>query len=157
MQEREEQLAAREEQLAEANETIAGTDAELRASEKENERLRLAEGGQARALQEMGEKLAGKEQELAREVAGTERAAKRRRAEVEVSSELGGRVNSRLAEVKQEKVELSGDLEETQENLGYVVRAENVRMSQVDELASLALAAGADEAVVREIKSRKLY
>ena len=31
----------------------------------------------------------------------------------------------------QEKVDLEGDLAENQENLGYVVRAENARMTQV--------------------------
>lgn len=138
-------LVARLEKLASSN-----------AREREVGRLRRENKEQRGVMREMGEKLAAKEEELAREVAGGARAAKRQRGEVEVSAELGGHVTSRLVQVKQEKREVQEDLEETRENLGYVVLAENARMTQVDDLAALALAAGADPSAVQAIQSRKL-
>mmetsp|Transcript_20930 Transcript_20930/g.50540 ORF Transcript_20930/g.50540 Transcript_20930/m.50540 type:complete len:302 (-) Transcript_20930:184-1089(-) len=133
-----------------ANQTaLAASLTALAANHTEIARLHLADAEQEAEIARLRRKLAE---------GGA--AAKKRRAAADSATgslaELGGKLNARLVQVKQEKLRAEGDLEEVQENLGYVVRAENARMTQADDLAALAVAAGADPVVVQAIRSRPL-
>ncbi|KAJ1495925.1 ubiquitin-related domain-containing protein [Baffinella frigidus] len=108
-----------------ANQTaLAASLTALAANHTEIARLHLADAAQEEEIAR-----------LRRKLAEGGRAAKKRRGGPDSATgclaELGGKQNALLVQVKQEKLRTEGDLEEVQENLGYVVRAENARMTQV--------------------------
>ena len=69
-------------------------------------------------------------------------------------SEFCRTTTTTLTEVKKEKEELREDLEDSQETQQYQVLHTDRLQSKIDELAALALAAGADPRKVQEIRER---
>lgn len=133
----------------ELQEMVAASDSEVATKDREIARLRRAGEEQTRVLFQVEEKARA-------DLAAKDTAIQglRRRA-FDITQEKVEIEKARLR-IAKEKLDVMEELEEKEETLVYMVRADNARMTKVDELAWLALAAGADPSAVHEIKRRKL-